>query len=36
MFLPDLSVGDKVSITVDGKSAGEFKVEDTKNEFLID
>ena len=35
MFLPDLSVGDTVSLTVDGKSAGEFKISDTKNEFTI-
>ena len=35
MFLPDLSEGDKVSITVDGKSAGEFEVTGTKNEFII-
>ena len=35
MFFPDLSVGDKVSISVDGKSEGEFKVEDTKTEIMI-
>lgn len=35
MFLPDLSTGDKVSVSIDGKSAGEFEVEDTKNEIMI-
>ena len=35
MFLPDLSIGDKVSISVNGSSMGEFEIADTKNEFLV-
>lgn len=35
MFLPDLKEGDTVSISVDGKSSGEFTVKGTKNEFTV-
>ncbi|MCR4887809.1 MAG: carbohydrate-binding domain-containing protein [Ruminococcus sp.] len=36
MFSTDISVGDTVSISVNGNSAGEFKIEDTKNVFAIE
>ena len=36
MFLPDLSTGDKVSILIDGESAGEYEITGTKNQFMID
>lgn len=35
MFLPDLCVGDKVSVSVDGNSMGDFEITGTKNEFVV-
>ncbi|MDO4864231.1 MAG: carbohydrate-binding domain-containing protein [Ruminococcus sp.] len=36
MFLPDLKEGDTVSVSVDGKSSGDFKISGTKNEFTVE
>ncbi len=35
MFLPELKNGNKVSISVDGKSMGEFEIADTQNVFVV-